>query len=324
MRRRLRKGVARVRRRALGPRHRAGAVILGYHRVAAPNSDPFGLCVRPERFREHLDVIRRVTEPVRLRSVPDALRAERTPRGHVAVVTFDDGYADVMWTGLPLLEEAAIPATVFAISGALGSIPWWDRLAASVRSLDPGIGGSIPIGDRTFRWRAGTSGDRLLDRLIDRIAPLSAESRDEIIDRIGPSGHSPAESGETRGAEESRLMTASELRRLADSSLIDVGAHSSTHPLLTRVDPVRLRAETLGCRRSLETILERPVMHFAYPHGRQNRRVRRAVDSAGFEVACTSLQDVVRRGDDPVALPRIWPPNLPGPAFESWLRTWIG
>ena len=45
------------------------------------------------------------------------------------VVTFDDGYLDVLQNAVPILERYQIPATIFVVTGNLGEPFWWDRLA---------------------------------------------------------------------------------------------------------------------------------------------------------------------------------------------------
>ena len=72
-----------------------------------------------------------VAEAVRL------LDAGQVPR-RAAVITFDDGYADNCTSGLPLLEEFDVSATVFLATGALGKDRefWWDELEKAL--LRPG------------------------------------------------------------------------------------------------------------------------------------------------------------------------------------------
>ena len=80
----------------------------------------------------------------------------------------------------------------------------------------------------------------------------------------------------------------------------DVGAHSASHVRLTRCRSVReLEEETLGAKRRLEAMVRRPVSSFSYPHGAFNDTVARAVQQAGYRLACTSLSGVNRA-------PRSW------------------
>jgi hypothetical protein len=46
-------------------------------------------------------------------------------------VTFDDGYADNLLNGKPILTRYGIPATLFLATGTIGSSSeyWWDELA---------------------------------------------------------------------------------------------------------------------------------------------------------------------------------------------------
>ncbi len=83
---------------------------LLYHRVNSLTPDPWTLCVSPEHFAQHLEVITRLS-----------------PR---PVVTFDDGYADNLDQALHLLEKHEVAARFFVVSGALDATTemWWDAL----------------------------------------------------------------------------------------------------------------------------------------------------------------------------------------------------
>jgi len=76
------------------------------------------------------------------------------------------------------------------------------------------------------------------------------------------------------------------LRTLAASG-VSIGAHSASHPFLTRVDPARARVEIADSRKTLEDRLGAPVRAFAYPYGACSARVADLVAEAGYELAFT-------------------------------------
>ena len=112
-------------------------LVLMYHRIATPRTDPWQLAVTPSHFAEHLEVIRRHGRPISVRDLTRALAAGRTPRRAI-VVTFDDGYADNLHNALPLLERHDVPATMFITAGCMGRLDgfWWDQLERLI--LTPG------------------------------------------------------------------------------------------------------------------------------------------------------------------------------------------
>lgn len=85
----------------------------------------------------------------------------------------------------------------------------------------------------------------------------------------------------------------------------EVGAHTISHPDLTTVDDAGLTREVDGSRRLLRRRLGVPVDAFCYPAGRNDARVRAAVEAAGFTTATTVEPGIATRRDDQFALPRI-------------------
>lgn len=106
------------------------------------------------------------------------------------------------------------------------------------------------------------------------------------------------------GARPLRLLDAAGLRRVAEAG-VEIGAHSRTHPLLTRMPDSQLAEEVAGSRRELAAAGLPPPRLFAYPYGVTDERVRRAVREAGFAAAFTVDPGRMRPGDDPFRLPRI-------------------
>jgi peptidoglycan/xylan/chitin deacetylase (PgdA/CDA1 family) len=127
-----------------------------------------------------------------------------------------------------------------------------------------------------------------------------------------------------RGGVEGRPLTAAELRTLSEGPGVEIGAHTVTHPDLTALAPSEVRREVADARRRLEGFVSHPVRIHSYPHGGVNRQVRAEVHGAGYELACASRPGLVTASTDPLRLPRLWPPDPPGPAFERWLASWAG
>lgn len=130
-----------------------GLVILLYHLVGAGTSSPVD--VPRKLFRSQMEELRETTRVVSLAQALNRLRASdhgrpKTP-GSTAettvVVTFDDAYQNFVSHALPILEELAIPVTVYIPAGFIdgtaptpiagtGHLPAasWGELRAAVRS----------------------------------------------------------------------------------------------------------------------------------------------------------------------------------------------
>jgi len=112
-------------------------------------------------------------------------------------------------------------------------------------------------------------------------------------------------------------MSADQLKGLLTSGLFEVGAHSRTHVDLRACGAVRLAEEVRGSKTDLETALGLEIRTFAYPFGALDRRVRAAVEAAGFNGAVTTRRAWVRRRSDPLALPRNFVGDYRGAAFRA-------
>lgn len=97
----------------------ARAVILMYHSIA-DRPGHFN-SVSPAVFREQMDYLKAKGFPViSLETLVSHLEKGELPEGAV-VITFDDGYRDNYTEALPVLRENGFPATVFVVTGRIGS-----------------------------------------------------------------------------------------------------------------------------------------------------------------------------------------------------------
>ena len=317
------KNVSRwLRARLLG-----GAFILGYHRVYDATGDVYENCVSPQHFEEHLHQLRQHTNLLSLSSLIGHLNEGSFPERAVAI-TFDDGYADNLYAAKPLLEKYNVPATVFICTGYAGREFWWDeveRLVTSSQTDQDAL--QLHVGDNTFRWdprgmRTKAKPDETLPgfrhSLYHFLLSLDVEDQKDAMNTIRNwAGISSAAQPTIRA------MDHTELLRLVEGGLVEVGAHTRHHPMLPKLSYEKQKQEITSSKHDLEAVLGRPVLGFAYPNGRATAEARQIVQEAGFTYACTSLQDVVRPGADLYSLTRFWQQDVDGDKFISGLNLWM-
>jgi peptidoglycan/xylan/chitin deacetylase (PgdA/CDA1 family) len=290
------RALAKLRRSAAvraGTRSGRGVVLL-YHRVAQPGDDPWRMAVTPERFERHMELLRSEFRPLPLAELVEAARRRRIPDGAVAV-TFDDGYADNLGAALPSLERAQVPATVFVATAFVGaSRPfWWDELGALF------LGAGRVSGSEGLSFAERLSAYEDASESLRGLPPRQAERElERLRERAGLGG--PVPTGDTRP------LTVEELMRLASSPLIEIGAHTRSHPNLALLPSDVVRSEVEGSRRDLADWLGEPPASFSYPFGMHGPRARGAVRRAGFALGAGTHPMAVTWVGDRFELGRLW------------------
>ena len=135
-----------------------------------------------------------------------------------------------------------------------------------------------------------------------------------VADRIGQTSDWEAR----EGGEADPLMNESQIREwLAAGHWI--GAHTCTHPRLSRLSRDRAREEITAGRKKLEDRFGIPVEHFAYPYGDYNETTVELVQEAGFQTACTMHRGVNLSDTSPFELKR-WTARYPSRTFRNFFR----
>ena len=326
---------------------RPRALILLYHRIVDARSDPQLLCVSYQHFSEHLEVLRKHWYPLHLKKLIQAIRVGSLSQ-NISVVTFDDGYADNFYNAKDLLDRYDVPGTIFVASGYVGIERefWWDeleRLLLQTLFLPETL--RLNINGKIYQWELGESASsrtqdlrqfqlwNILEKenptprhglyrsLYELLRPLPEAKQRKIIDQLrgwaGP---------ESKGCQTDRSLSPGEILALAEGGLVEVGAHTVTHPVLSQLPLVTQRAEVQGSKADLEEILGRSVNSFSYPYGAKSDYTTEtvaAVREAGFTSACSNFANVVWPRSDPFQLPRFLVRNWDGEEFARRLNEWF-
>jgi peptidoglycan/xylan/chitin deacetylase (PgdA/CDA1 family) len=316
------------------------AMILVYHRVAESTVDPWVLGVSPAHFREQLQVLQAIANPVPLSDLAAAKSDSDLPSRPLCI-TFDDGYADNLLAAKPALEDFRVPGTVFVTPGYL-NIPdnlWWDEMSKLI--LDPAtrqdelrmaVNGKDHVysfspstgPDLNTKWRAwdGAPGPRQTAYLeiYGLLVKLTDAERGEAMEQL--------RAGATRAQadrRQHRCLTDDELRELAAGDLVEIGAHTLSHPVLSSLSPEQQQHEIGGSKKRLEELIGRTVTSFAYPYGKKmhyTRQTVKTVEANGFSCACSNFGGLVTRTSNRFTLPRFQPMDWNGEQFAEVVEAW--
>lgn len=325
------------------PRRTAGLILM-YHRIGVLECDPWGLAVSPERFADHLELLRKFGQPSPLTQTMEALSRNELFE-QCLVLTFDDGYVDNLHNAAPLFERYDAPATIFLASGYIGATRefWWDELERILLGPER-LPGELRLAaaGKIWIWPLGeaceyTDDERRRDRAwsLDKRGALSKRSEfyravhsallplDEV-ERLKALDDISVWSGNAGSARPSHLcISPNEVMALKSSDLIELGAHTVTHSALSGLPEEAQRQEIRQSKADLERLLGTPVLNFAYPYGQYSERTAALVREEGFISACSNQAGVLTEDSDLFALPRLKIGDWDAKRFEATLARWL-
>lgn len=275
-------------------------LLIGHHRVlplsdeASFRGDVELVSATPDEFAWQVAFLARHFEPVSCRQIAAAMDGGPPLPSDAVAVSFDDGFSDVAQYAVPILRAEKMPATIFVPTDYVDNQqPFWFDLVAQVFRLAPALSiriapmtQSLPeSGDAVARAGAAFAVLRQLkycadDERLRFLARLESEHPDLVAAARGGLG---------------RAFTWDEMRAVAADGLIEIGAHSASHPSLTCVSAEKLLHEVVAPRQLLEAQLGIPCVSFAYPFGGPRSfspAVQEAVKGAGYKVAVTYMAGV--------------------------------
>ena len=313
-----------------------------YHRVAELESDPWSMTIKPKHFAEQMQIIQKYGNPMPLKQLINKMNVNE-PLQRAVVVTFDDGYKDNLYTAKPILEKYNIPATVFVATGGLDQQRefWWDELDRLLLQTGrlPGLL-QLRIRGKSYEWKLDEtaypsryvfklSGHWSMGRKLEKVF----NRRKNLYSKIYKLLQFLSENERERVLEELRIwanieplnqsvqlpLSKDDLFALEKGGLVEIGAHTESHPHLSKIPVTIQKDEIQNSKAYLENILGHNVNSFAYPHGSYNKDTISIVKEAGFNCACSSIFGRVKRNNNLYLLPRFVVKDWDGETFSRWL-----
>lgn len=234
--------------------------------------------------------ITRHFQPVSLSTIVASIEEGKELPDNTIAITVDDGYRNFLLYGHPIFRKHRIPTTLYAVAGFSDGQLWlwtdqieYGLLHASKPSLRIDLNGrtqDLPLTTSQERADAGSY-------LHETLKLVPNEERLGFLAGFGPlcGVEMPTHPPSSRAA-----MNWDELRAVSSEG-VEVGCHTYSHPILSRLSsPLDLQHEIGGARQLMEQRLGMPVRHFCYPNGRPidvGEAAIRCVGEAGYSSAVT-------------------------------------
>lgn len=258
--------------------------VLTYHRVdtldAHPALSPGLISATPEAFDQQMSYLAANYHVVSIPELLDVYRNGTVLPPRSVMVTFDDAYCDFAEHAWPILKTYRLPVTLF-VATAFPDRPeqtfWWDRLYQAVCNTDRRDNLDTPLG----RLSLATAAQRVqtFKQLKDYVKTMPHAEAMAWLDQICNELGTPRP--------EHSVLGWDTLRQLAREG-VTLGAHTRTHPLMSRISPEEAQAEAVGSLRDLEREIGPVPPIFAYPSGGFNDEVVRVLEREGFALAFTT------------------------------------
>lgn len=274
--------------------------ILCYHRIGT-GGIPYYSELPTAEFEKQMRFLRR---HYRILSLQQLVREISDPKSKAqgVAVTFDDGYRGLYTEALPILTKYQIPATVYLIGAAMetGQPAWYDKIFLAMQVFPKEF---FEIQLDTPRRLSLPSRQARISAAIEIVTHLrtvpDAERRARCIE-IEHQVALPAD------ALAERMLNWTQVKEMQKAG-ISFGAHTMTHPVLSRLPLPEAERELRDSKQLIENRLQTPALDFAYPFGHAwdcSADVEHLAARVGFRSAVTTTWGVNRTGANPFALRR--------------------
>ncbi len=297
-------------------RKKAAFQILIYHRVNPDRASLSLDVVSPGTFERQMRYVSRHYRVWPLDRLTTALRNHDPMPPNCMAVTFDDGYVDNHQHAFPILKKLGIPAVIFLATGLIGTdrLLWFDRILQIFQRTSKCHLRLEGLAEE-LRWNNLEDRRRVAFIAVRHLKTFSESDKYAAIDRLGEELDCRPE-----GAGQRLMLDWDQVREMRQGG-ISFGAHTASHPILSRIPLQRAEEEILQSKRDVENALQQEASLFAYPNGRPadfNSEIVALVKKAGFEAAVTTVFKNNSADEDLFQLNRInpWEEHLPSFALK--------
>lgn len=297
--------------------------VLNYHRIDDPNKDGFdtlkaNVSALPQEFERQMKYVSENFNVISCEYLAACLRGESTMPQYPALITFDDGYYDNLKNAYPVLKAHSLSAVIFLATSYIGGRKsfYWDYVSRCFYHTSRSYADLPVLGYRN--WSSDEEKQRVILEWVEAVKRLTEAEKNSAVQNL-----SHILNVRDMDQETSKMFLDWNDVRFLSQNGIEFGAHTVSHPILTRVSLDQARAEIINSKLKIEEEISKSVISFAYPNGGRadfSDDICKLTASSGIEVAFSLLAGPTRYSSvkkKPMSIRRIFLTHTDG--FEEFV-----
>lgn len=237
--------------------------VLAYHRICDTDelNDPELVSASCSDFEWQVAHVRQHYHPMTFEDVLKHLsKGQKLPRNAV-IITFDDGFADNYFNAYEILRKQEVPATFYIATDYIDSDRtfWFNELSRVIMGTRTK---TLELENNTYP--VGESREErllLLENMLQMCKRVPDIRRHEYLESIN------GQLNDAAGCDQlARPLTWDEVVEMSRGGM-EIGSHSCSHPVLSRLDSFALKREINESKDRIEEKLDKPVLTLSYPDG---------------------------------------------------------
>jgi len=254
-----------------------------------------GALVSADQFRSHLQFLKSRYHLISPEMFHGWLKDGGSLPQRAVLLTCDDGLLNVLTDMVPILLEEGARCLFFVSGGSLEdgvNWLWYEELYLMLD--DAPKGALVAVGGKVVRKESWTAKDlaAIWSSLVEECSHKNSDDRKIALRSWRREWRLPEDwrvSQDMQAARRYHLLNRGELPQLVAQGMT-VGAHSLSHPLLSKMPSELAEQEIRECKTRMESYLRQEIWALAYPFGHEESagvREMTMAERAGY--ACAFL-----------------------------------
>jgi peptidoglycan/xylan/chitin deacetylase (PgdA/CDA1 family) len=218
-------------------------------------------------------------------------------------ITFDDGYENNYSNAFPILKKYNVPATIFVVSKCIEEpeyILWYDYIDLLKSNFDIDfIKNKADL--LTSEKKINLQKVQNWDQLKFFFKTLTTVEKELLLQRENPEVD---EILKNKDKAFWKMLSSSQMLKMIDSGLIEIGSHTHNHPNLDQLVTEDILTEVQVSKALLSFNHQYEVNSIAFPDGAYNANVKKICLSCGYKNLLAVDYKLTEDKTDSVILPR--------------------
>jgi len=294
--------------RLLSPRDRCDTLlILTYHMVDSKNPYlPDWCCLPTGQFARQMEYLKKYFQVIPLQGCLKILNQQKSRKKPLAAITFDDGYYNNFSQAFPILNRLNLPATIFLTTGFIDSSDtlWFCKLNKALHRTEQS---TLNWKDNVYDISTPLRKSKVYIELQQKLKKLPHQQLNNelslILSSLGDTPSYPVEKSSLF-----RMLDSESISRMQDSGIIEFGAHTKDHVILSRETKEEQRIQIHDSINHVRALTGEKDIPFAFPNGSPadyNAVSVNEVANAGVSCCVTMVHGLNRPDIQPLEMKRI-------------------